>query len=470
MDAREFQIKVAQSKLRKAAERHSISVKLAACCKAKQRKMKKRAEARGAIIGLVKNAVGSRGTYHDEFDRRRGAIDPRIMKEMSKMDKGRPGTWLWRRFASPDAMKRQERKTFMEARRRAQMAELERYRTLREFNIPGITSAEDMVSRDRTNAAIQRHLDELKRLSPRIREMIDDKIDSRIKEYIAQNGGMQTPATPPAEPNAAVPPVPAPEAADTPVALPPPPPAPEAPAPVMTPPPAPPVTPAPPIPAPMPPKAAEYRYAKGFIRKCAEHGVDPRTAMMAVKLADSRLGHEIAGNAINSAIPYLNSINAAGSVLGSLNGRDLSDEELQKLMEERENGMNYVPGVAGYRLAQRNNALARKIVERAKELKINKVRPTRHAFTESLGHFVNPINWVASPIGAIVAAGKPHRTLDEQVKHDAKSVSLANLLVPGYAGYHGALRAGASRDVVEKKKKKKGDEGKDGSSKKEKES
>lgn len=200
-------------------------------------------------------------------------------------------------------------------------------------------------------------------------------------------------------------------------------------------------------------------YEAGFIAKCAERGVDVRTAML-MKRADSRLGHEIAGGAITSALPYVNLAGGVGSMLGSLNGRDLSDEELEELTESRENGMNYVPGVAHYRLAQRNNALARKIVERAKELKVKKVRPTRHAITESLGNVINPINWVAGPIGALVAAGKKHRTLDEQVEHDSKAVSLANLLVPGYAGYHGALRAGASRDVVEKKKKKKDDRGK----------
>ena len=56
MDAREFQIKMAQARLRKAAERHSISVKLAACCKARQRKMKKNAEAKEAVKALTKQA------------------------------------------------------------------------------------------------------------------------------------------------------------------------------------------------------------------------------------------------------------------------------------------------------------------------------------------------------------------------------------------------------------------------------
>lgn len=194
------------------------------------------------------------------------------------------------------------------------------------------------------------------------------------------------------------------------------------------------------------------RYEKGFIEKCAEYGVDGETLL---KQAKSTYGHELGGFTVNGLIPYVGTIpNAIGSTLGSLNARDLSDEELDELSQERGNGMNYLPGVAAYRLAQRSGAVNKAVVDRAKELGIKSVRPTRHAFTEGLSGLVNPLNWVASPIGALIAAGKPHRTLDEQVKHDSKSQSWKNLLIPGYGGYNGALRGGASRDVMENRKKK----------------
>lgn len=203
-------------------------------------------------------------------------------------------------------------------------------------------------------------------------------------------------------------------------------------------------------------------YEQGFMRKCAERGIDGSALL---KQAKSTYGHELGGYALTSAIPYVGSLPASiGALAGAMNGRDLSEEELDELANERGNGMNYVPGVAGYRLAQRQGAVNAAIVDRARELGIKKVRPSRHAVTESLSGIVNPLNWVAGPIGSIVGATRPHRTLDEQVAHDAKPQSWKNLLVPGYGGYQGALRAGASRDVMENRKKK--DEKKDESSEK----
>lgn len=166
------------------------------------------------------------------------------------------------------------------------------------------------------------------------------------------------------------------------------------------------------------------------------------------KEAKSTVGHEYASSLLYS-LPYLNIPHTIGTVLGSLNARDLSAGELEELIKDRGNAANYIPGVGGYRLAQRGGQLSNAVVDRAKELGIKKVRPTRHAATEFLSGF-NPLNILGSPIGLIAGAAGKHRTLDEQVEHDSKPQSVKNLLIPGYGAYHSAKRLGASRDVMEK--------------------
>ena len=198
------------------------------------------------------------------------------------------------------------------------------------------------------------------------------------------------------------------------------------------------------------------RYEHSFLTKCAEYGVPPQTAYRLMKTAKSRLGHEIAGSLVNPL--NLFGGNAIGSFFGELNGSDLSDEEIARLIEERGNLANYfLPGASAYRLSQRPGSLARKIVERAKELHIEKVRPKRHMFTEALSA-INPLNIIGTPVGTIVGIAGKHRTLDEQVEHDSKSQSWKNLLLPGYAAYHNAKRLGATRDIMERDKESKDDD------------
>lgn len=181
-------------------------------------------------------------------------------------------------------------------------------------------------------------------------------------------------------------------------------------------------------------------FKQGFLDKLAEFD----------KQAKSTAGNELAGSLLWGVLPYANLPHAIGATLGALNARDLSDEELEKLIATRENAMNYVPGVAGYRMAQRTGATANAMRERAKELGISHIRPTRHTATEALGSLINPLNLIGNPIGLIAGAAGKHRTLDEQIEHDSKGQSLKNILIPGYAAYHSAKRLGATRDVMEK--------------------
>ena len=196
------------------------------------------------------------------------------------------------------------------------------------------------------------------------------------------------------------------------------------------------------------------RYEHGFLTKCAEHGVDGRPLL---KKIASTAGHELAGYTVTSMIPYLGSVpNAIGQMIGGVRGRDLTDDEREEFVKDREgdNASNYIPGVAGYRMAVRAGQMANAERDLAQKLGKKHVRPVGVTMSEGLGTTLNPINWVASPIGALIAAGKKHRTLEEQVNHDKKIQWIKNLLLPGYAGYHNALRLGASRDVMDPKKKK----------------
>ena len=201
-------------------------------------------------------------------------------------------------------------------------------------------------------------------------------------------------------------------------------------------------------------------YETGFLLRCAVSGVPKDAALGMLKKAESRLGHEYAGSMV-SAMPFGIIPGAVGGLLGSLNARDLSDEELAELVKARGNLANYVPGVAEYRMAQRGGALANAEMELAKKLGIKTIRPTRHAATESLS-LLNPLNIVGYPIGKLVGALGGHRTLEEQVRHDAAKQSLKNLLIPGYGAYQSSKRMSASRDVMERKddgRKKDGDGG-----------
>lgn len=315
MDNREFQIKLAQARLKKAAERHALSTKLASCCKAKSRKLKKRAEAKEAVLGITKKAflpflipalagaatgsaaaagiygakrakknrmiedagkmyepTGSRDAYWHEADRRKEILDPEVQKYIQEMDSGRPGSWLWRRFASPKSIEKEERRLIDAATRKAQMDEAER--AAAKLTTPRLMKSDELV--DRYNEIMKQRMEEAMKKVPK---KPSGKSEPPVPPPEAAPEAPAAPVAPEAPP-AAVPP--APEAAPVaPPAAPVPAPAPAAPvappaAPVPAPAPAAPVAAVPP-PAPAAPvKAASdlTRYEIGVLKKLAEYGID----------------------------------------------------------------------------------------------------------------------------------------------------------------------------------------------------
>ena len=300
MDNREFQSKLAQARLKKAAERHALSTKLASCCKAKSRKMKKRAEAKEAVLGITKKAflpflipalagaatgsavsagiygakrakknrmiedagkmyepTGSRDAYWHAADRRREILDPEVQKYIQEMDSGRPGTWLWRRFASPKSIAREERRLINAATRKAQMDEAER--AAAKLTTPRLMKSDEIV--DRYNEIMKRRMEEAMRKVPKKPSGKDESPVPPPEAATAAPAATVAPAAPPAVPV----PAPAPAAPVAPPAAPTPAPAPAAPVAAVPPP-----APAAPI------KAASdlTRYEIGVLKKLAEYGID----------------------------------------------------------------------------------------------------------------------------------------------------------------------------------------------------
>ena len=222
-------------------------------------------------------------------------------------------------------------------------------------------------------------------------------------------------------------------------------------------------------------------YIRGFCKAAEAHGVDPQGL---AKLAYSTPASE----ALSSYVPnitqelILPGSSFVTSNIGYIAGL-LADQD----NKQKGNGLNFVPGVSGYRTG---NRLKTQVLRELEYIKKNKqhqgARPVAHAVAEHLGHLTSTLGTTGvgallgsllskdrgigasiganigagasaiANLGAAIAAGvKKRRTKEEQVESDKDSL-LWKYLVPGSATYGLFKRIGRSqgeRDEDPKNKK-----------------
>ena len=222
-------------------------------------------------------------------------------------------------------------------------------------------------------------------------------------------------------------------------------------------------------------------YIRGFCKAAEAHGVD-RQAL--AKLAYSTPVSE----SLSSFVPniaqelILPGSSSVTSNIGYIAGL-LADQD----NKQKGNGLNFVPGVSGYRIG---NRLKTQVLRELEYIKKNKqhqgARPVAHAVAEHLGHLTSTLGTtgvgallgsllskdrgIGATIGATIGAGassianigaaitagvKKRRTKEEQVESDKDSL-LWKYLVPGSATYGLFKRIGRSqgeRDEDPKNKK-----------------